>query len=210
VQVFQADSSIDIVFGDCVFIDENDVQIGRSKARAEFDYEHFILECENPVPQPSAFIRRRVLAQAGLLDTSFHYKMDWEFWTRAGLRHRIAHVPEVWSSYRLHGTSKTVSPAHRGRMPAELERLYRSLFERTDLPMRLRRLRRQAFANMYFTAAGYVIGAGDIEQGAALGWRAFRSYPQMIFSPRMLHKLLYCMAGFTAPYRQLRKSFRAR
>jgi glycosyltransferase involved in cell wall biosynthesis len=205
VQVFQADSSIDIVFGDCVFIDENGIEIGRSKERAEFDYEHFILECENPIPQPSAFIRRRVFTQAGLLDTSLHYKMDWEFWTRAGLRHRIVHVPEVWSSYRLHEYSKTMAHSHRGRMPAELERLYRALFERADLPVNVRRNRKVAFANMYFTAAGYAISGGDAKAGAALGWRALRSYPQMLCSPRMLHKLLYCTIGLLhhRPYRRL-------
>ena len=91
------------------------------------------VECRNPVPQPSAFIRREAWEK---LDERLSYFMDWDLWLRIGAKWPIVRVPEIWSTYRLHPESKTGS----ARYPAgELEYIYRKLglpltrglFERT-------------------------------------------------------------------------------
>jgi hypothetical protein len=79
----------------------------------EFSYRDLVANCHNPIPQPSAFIRRKVMEDVGLLDPHYYYFMDWDFWLRAGLRHSFAYFPELLSTYRLHEESKTVAQAVR-------------------------------------------------------------------------------------------------
>ena len=67
-----------------------------------------------PIAQPATFWRRDVLEQFGLLDESFNYCMDYEFFTRivtAGLKCKTIDFP--FAGYRLHPTSKTVAQAKR-------------------------------------------------------------------------------------------------
>ena len=116
------------------------------------DYNDFVLRCGNPIPQPSAFIRRSVIEDIGLLDPHYYYFMDWDFWLRAGIRHGIAYVPEVWSTYRLHPESKTVSQAVKAA--PELEYMYSRFFSRDDVPASLKSREQLAVVNMYFTSGG--------------------------------------------------------
>ncbi len=59
--------------------------------------------------QPSTFFRRRVVERHGLLDPSFQYALDFEYWLRIGRNVRYRFVPEVLSRFRLHPSSKTVA-----------------------------------------------------------------------------------------------------
>jgi glycosyltransferase involved in cell wall biosynthesis len=120
VEYLRARPEVGIVFGDTLFTEEDGTPTERSKPRGEFDYERFVVECENPIAQPSAFIRRTVVDDAGLLDPHYYYFMDWDFWLRAGVRSRIEYTPELFSTYRLHAESKTVAQA--ARAAPELER----------------------------------------------------------------------------------------
>ena len=132
VNYLQEHPDVAIVFGDTLFTEADGEPIERSKTRADFDYREFVLQCENPIAQPSAFIRREVIEDIGLLDPSYYYFMDWDFWLRAGIRHQIAYFPELLSTYRLHKDSKTVAQA--SKAAPELEYMYRKFFARTDLP----------------------------------------------------------------------------
>ncbi len=93
VAYLRRNPDVSIVFGDTLFTRYDGTPIERSKPLSEFGYDKFVLECENPIPQPSAFIRRSVIEDIGTLDPSFYYFMDWDFWLRAGLQHRIAYFP---------------------------------------------------------------------------------------------------------------------
>ncbi|MGH9848681.1 MAG: glycosyltransferase family 2 protein [Blastocatellia bacterium] len=196
---------VGIVFGETVDTLEDGTPIGMFKPKSGFDYEDFVLRCENPIPQPSAFIRRSVIEDVGDLDTYYYYFMDWDFWLRAGLRHRIGYIPERLSTYRLHAHSKTVSQARRAA--PELERMYRKFFAREDLPAHIRKLETQAMANMYFTSGGYFMRGGDPESAARVARQAVRCAPQLLLRPNGLHKLSYCTFGSTALYRNSRSAY---
>ena len=62
----------------------------------------------------------------GDLDPFYYYFMDWDFWLKAGARHRIDYIPELLSTYRLHSESKTV--AQSAKAAPELERMYTNYF----------------------------------------------------------------------------------
>jgi glycosyltransferase involved in cell wall biosynthesis len=73
--------------------------------------------------QPSTFLRRTVLDRHGLLDTTYHLAMDFEYWLRIGRSVRFRFVPEIFSCFRLHSDSKTVS--QQGRFWREEKRAFR-------------------------------------------------------------------------------------
>lgn len=206
VSVLEANPDVALVYGDTRFIDPADTPIGTPPIRKDFEFERFVMEAENPIAQPSAFIRRSALDEVGLLDDTLHYFMDWDLWLRIGSRHRVLHVPEVWSSYRLHPESKTISQGHLSRMADELERVYSGFFEGGFVPPELRARRAEAIANMRFTAANYALEGGTRAHARALALSAVREYPALLVRPRMLHKLIYCLLGDSAPYGAARRA----
>jgi glycosyltransferase involved in cell wall biosynthesis len=202
VDYLEAHPAVGIVFGDTLFTRPDGEPIERSKGRKGFDYLNFVLCCENPIPQPSAFIRRSVIEDIGLLDTSYYYFMDWDFWLRAGIRHKIAYLPELLSTYRLHKESKTVAQA--ARAAPELAYMYDKFFARSDLPEAIGSLKRQAMANMFFTSAGYYLDGGNPGAARRMGLKALRNSPSRIYQPEVMHKFLYCLFGGRSFYQRSR------
>ena len=181
-----------VVFGDTLFTHTDGSPLNRTTARP-FDYEMFVVECHNPIPQCSSFVRRSLLEEAGPLDPFFYYFMDWDLWLRAGLRRPIVYEPVLLSTYRLHPKSKTVAQARRSA--PELEYMYRKYFEGDQVPPSIRRREREAFANMYFTSAGYFIRGGDRAAGRQMAWRAVRSDPVGALRIRQVRRFVYCLLG---------------
>ena len=205
VDYLQQHPDVDIVFGDTLFTQPDGSPIERSKPRAEFDYRNFVLQCENPIAQPSAFIRRSVIDDIGLLDPQYYYFMDWDYWLRAGIRHSIAYTPELWSTYRLHENSKTVAQANKAA--PELEYMYRKFFARLDLPDEIRALERRAMVNMFFTSGGYYLEAQNTKDATRMAFKALSAYPSSIYRPEVLHKFLYCVFGGRSVYQRTRSAY---
>jgi len=199
---FKRHPDIGIVFGRTLYTTEDGTPIGTSEVPRVFDYDGFVAGGENPIAQPSAFIRREVVEATGLLDARHYYFMDWDYWLRAGLHHKIASIPDVLSTYRLHAESKTV--AHARKYAPDLEWMYREFFANGDLPQSLRRLERLAMANMCFTSGGYYMKGGDATAAARMALRALAWHPALIFSPSLFHKLAYCLLGQSPVYRAAR------
>jgi len=194
-----------IVFADSVFTEADGTHLERTRPLPPFDYTRFVTGCENPISQPSSFIRRSVMEKAGELDPSYYYFMDWDFWLRAGLYCQIDYIPELWSTYRLHAESKTVAQSKKAA--PELLYMYEKYFSRKDLPPQIVRNRRKAMMNMYFTSGGYFLLGGDNKSAARMGRKAIAGNPAGIFSPRSLHKFLYCSFGNSILYRHFRGLF---
>lgn len=205
VRALDANPDVAVVYGDTRFIDAAGGVLGSPPHRPDFEFERVLIGAENPIAQPSAFIRRAALEEAGILDPTLHYLMDWDLWLRIGARHRILHVPELWSGYRLHPDSKTVSREHLSRMAEELERMYETFFASDRVPERLLARRAEAFANVRFTAANYALEGGSPAEARRLAARAVRDYPALLARPRMLRKLAYCFLRDTLPYRAARR-----
>lgn len=68
--------------------------------------------CLGNICQPSTFFKKSVIDEIGLLSEELNYLMDCELWTRYLLQfgqEKIIKVDQVFSNYRLHNNSKTVS-----------------------------------------------------------------------------------------------------
>lgn len=197
---------VGVVFGDSMYTRADGSEIEPTRPVVDFTYEKMIVTCENFISQPSSFIRRAVLDKAGNLDPHYYYFMDWDFWVRVGLFHKIVHIDKILSTYRLHEESKTV--AQQKRVAPELEHMYKKYFSRDDIPAEIRSREGEAMMNMYFTTGGYFQRGGDAESAARMATRAFESYPQGKYSLSNLHKYLYCKFGASSAYRTSRKLVR--
>ena len=192
-----------IVFADSVFTEADGTHLERTRPLPPFNYLNFVTKCENPISQPSSFIRREVVKKAGELDPSFYYFMDWDFWLRAGLYFKIDYIPELWSTYRLHAESKTV--AQSVKAAPELAYMYNKFFSRQDLPPEVAALKKKAMMNMYFTSSGYYLQGNDKKSAAKMARIAIHQYPGGIFSITGVHKFLYGNFGGSATYKAIKK-----
>ncbi len=205
VNYFQQHPNIDIVFGDSLFTSADGSPIEPSKPQAGFDYSRFVAECHNPIPQPSAFIRRSVIENIGLLDPGYYYFMDWDFWLRAGLDHSIAYFPELLSTYRLHEASKTVAQAVKAA--PELEYMYRKFFALPNLREEIRCLEREAMMNMFFTSAEYYLQGGSRRAARRMAIKTLQTYPGAFLRPVVVHKFLYCFLADRPLYQGSRDTY---
>jgi glycosyltransferase involved in cell wall biosynthesis len=94
-----------MLYGDAFYCDAEGTVIGRYRTE-NFEYEK--LAWFNYICQPSAFFRRNVFHEAGGLDATLHFAMDYDLWVRIGKRFTCRYLPESLSKYRLHDSSKTI------------------------------------------------------------------------------------------------------
>ncbi len=78
------------------------------------------------IPQPSIFLRRTALEQAGGLDTSFHIAFDFELWTRLAQQGAFHCIKPTLATTRWHSSAKTF--VQRPRVLTELARTIEKVF----------------------------------------------------------------------------------
>lgn len=157
-EYFQHHPEVDIVYGNCDMISASG-DILKAYPTHPFDLVELVRLTINFIPQPATFIRRRVIEKTGLLDETLSFVMDFDYWLRAGLQHRIEYCPEKLAGLRLHATAKSV--AQLGDFAAELVQIYRNFFSRDDLPPAIRAVEGEALANIYHRAADCAFWAGN-------------------------------------------------
>jgi glycosyltransferase involved in cell wall biosynthesis len=115
VRHFGQNPQDDFVFGDGDVIDEHGgVQWEWLSRPYDFSllrsYHFAFNEFTNYIMQQAVFWRRRVHEKIGLLDPSFHYVMDYEYWLRAGEAGlRMRHIPVKLGKFRLIAGTKSLS-----------------------------------------------------------------------------------------------------
>lgn len=106
-EAWQQAPQTDVFFGNMYIIDEQDVIL------EELRVPSFSAGCQvyegMQVFNQSLFIRRSLLAEAGWLDESLRFVMDYEIVTRLGVRPgvRFKHVPGFWGSFRVQPDAKS-------------------------------------------------------------------------------------------------------
>ena len=105
MQLFEEDHSRDIVYGQGYLMDDKGEAFHHIKSQ-KFSYDD-LLNKGNFIFQPSVFIRRKVLEEAGFLDENLHFAMDYDLWLRLGKRYKFYYFPVPLSYFRIHPTSKS-------------------------------------------------------------------------------------------------------
>ncbi len=103
---FNNHPDVDVVYGDRLLIDENDMEIGRWIMPG---HDSDVLSWVDFIPQETLFWRRRIWDKAGgQVDESFRFAMDWDLLVRfrdAGAT--FAHIPQFLGAFRIHDHQKT-------------------------------------------------------------------------------------------------------
>jgi glycosyltransferase involved in cell wall biosynthesis len=98
-------------FGECTIIDETDRPIrgaiSRYKSWVSRRYSRRRLLARNFIPQPAVFFHRDLLHEAGTLDESLRYAMDYDLWLRFACLAEPVFVPRKLAGFRWHGASVT-------------------------------------------------------------------------------------------------------
>ena len=117
-RAFAADPSLDVIYGNALYIDESDALTcpDHGGFRTGLYYGAFQPLADIPfywnyvhsVPQPTVFFRKSVLERVGLLDEAYHFIFDFELFARFA-RHglRIRKLEKTLAFYRLHTAGKT-------------------------------------------------------------------------------------------------------
>lgn len=132
-RIFESEPDVDVVYGDSVFVDRDGNFLGYHP-EVSADISAILRGC--CISQPSCFVRRSAVEQAGGLNTKLHYVMDWNLWSRlykAGAKFR--YLPRPLSAVRMYPETKTAS-----RSKARYTEINHQLSLNTDTLNRLRAL----------------------------------------------------------------------
>jgi glycosyltransferase involved in cell wall biosynthesis len=109
VKAFEDNPDVDIIYGDYRFIDESGKLL---RVRREIDFNAFILLYHHIlyIPTTATFFRRRIFDEGNLINESFQYAMDLDFFLRLEKQgYRFKHIPWILADFRLQQSSKTCS-----------------------------------------------------------------------------------------------------
>jgi len=103
---FARHPEVDVVYGNRLLIDEDDMEIGRWILPG---HDNEVLSWVDYVPQESLFWRRSIWEKVGgNVDESFRFAMDWDLLLRfrdAGAQ--FAHIPCFLGAFRVHAQQKS-------------------------------------------------------------------------------------------------------
>lgn len=179
------------LYGDCEYIDEAGRHLGDYPSQP-FDYDKLVTLTEDFIPQPGTFLRSSSAREAGLLDESLHFVMDYDFWLRLGMRAPMKYLPQKMAFARLHGGAKTHLSTP--RFGAEMALIFTRLVERPDFPERLAKQKRTILANAFVHAASLCFWGGEIRQARYFLARAWKQTP-FIRSRSFWRLLVFSLAG---------------
>jgi glycosyltransferase involved in cell wall biosynthesis len=124
VAFFEQNPDVDVVYGLADHIDLDDHAFENYPTES-WNLERLKETCF--ICQPALFLRRRVIAQHGLLDESLNYCMDYAYWLRLGKAGvRFALLPAKLAGSRLYADNKTLGA--RVNVHAEINDMFSQMF----------------------------------------------------------------------------------
>lgn len=122
---FNTHPEIDVIYGNRLLIDENDMEIGRWILPG---HSGQALSWADFIPQETMFWRRSIWEKVGgQIDESFRFAMDWDLLIRfrdAGAK--FAHLPRFIGAFRVHDHQKTTAANDIGSK--ETKRIQKRIF----------------------------------------------------------------------------------
>ena len=106
VRAFSQYPDVGMIHGNCDVIDEYD-NVKKHIESHECDLEQIIRG--NIIAQPSAFFKKEVIEEVGLLDETLDYAMDYDLWLKICSKYRVKYLPLAIARFRHHLYSKTIS-----------------------------------------------------------------------------------------------------
>lgn len=191
---FQSRPDVGIVYGACEFLDhEHEGDVVWQITPPDFSLSRLLLG--NFLAQPSVFLRKTVLDQVGLLDTSLRYCMDYDLWVRTAVAGvQIARVPgPALARFRIWRGSKTSTASEAGLNERLL--ILERAFSSGRLPREVMALREYARARACMTVAYGEFLNGDMRAARRFLCRSVVYSSRIAYDPQFLMLWLATLSG---------------
>ena len=162
VEALEREPDLGMVYADGIMVDSEQMLLDRHRYRTLSLIDLLSFEV---LLQPTVFMRRPVLEQAGYLDDTYQLILDHQLWVRMAARAPVRHVKATWALERTHGEAKTIARA--AGFVDEAQRMLRWAESSPELSGTVRRHRRRIQSGFNVFAARRLIDAGEYR-------RAFR------------------------------------
>ena len=173
VKFFTEHPYIAIVYGDCNIINEHGNVLGRLPGTA-FNLADLICgECM--IPQPTAFLRRQVIQDIGLLDVNLYMSMDFDLWIRTGLKFKVEYIPKVLANFRMCPGTKSVDELL--KFCDDDSYVLNKLFADPELPKQIRDLKRRAYSGIQLKIGIRYHSLPQMKEARKHFMKAFMLYP---------------------------------
>ncbi len=177
VTAFEQNPQAGLVYGDLLSIDSHGQPFNLQTFKP---YTLTDLMAFHIIGQPSVFMRREVLEQAGELDPSYHYLLDHHLWLRMASLAPMVYVPETLAAARFHAGAKNVAQA--ARFGEEAFRLVRWMEGRSELEQACRSGHARIWAGAHRLNGYYLIEGGKSLSGLASYAKAFLRSPKVVLN----------------------------
>jgi glycosyltransferase involved in cell wall biosynthesis len=109
VEIFEQDENVGMVYGDAEKIDRfgKILEIHRAGDNKPFMWSWLGVSIPFNIPQPSAFIKAKLLKEVGCLDINLHYAMDYDLFLRIASVAQIAYLPRPLAKMRIYFGTKS-------------------------------------------------------------------------------------------------------
>ena len=195
VEFFQSNKDVDMVYGDCLVIDEKGGLEGKSPCM-EFSLEALVCNTWF-VAQPATFIRRSVLDTVGLINENLNLVMDWEFWLRIALNEfKISYFPETLASYRKYKNAKTSSLSVKsGEEKIEvLNNIYNNYF-----PLNISPYKKKAYGYIHRWAGNANYREKKFSGAVTHFFKAIKYQPSLVSNKAFLKTLIITLRSCVLP-----------
>jgi glycosyltransferase involved in cell wall biosynthesis len=106
VEAFDADPSLELLYGRADFIDSSDQRLGPCAHVGPFDAARLLQDLDF-IAQPAAFFSRAAFEAVGRLDADLQYCFDYDLWLRLAKRGHVRFLDEHLALVRVHPDTKT-------------------------------------------------------------------------------------------------------
>lgn len=110
---FQRYPEADIVYGDCVSIDEQGSEISRENMRRYSGRIAALMLKDNFISMNTTMTRRRCFDEMGGFSNKDRYAEDYGLWLKFSTRYRFQYVPEYMAYYRIMDDQLSSDKIHR-------------------------------------------------------------------------------------------------
>lgn len=172
LQAFDQHPAAGLVFGDVLAINEDGQSINQLRYG---NWSLLDLMSFRVIGQPSVFMRRSVLEQAGFLDTSYHFLLDHQLWLRMAQLAEICYIPHNLSAARFHADSKNVARA--AEFSRESYRILDWMKTQPNLAASLTGNAKRVQAGAHRLSAFYLLDAGDASASLREYGHSLRLHP---------------------------------